>query len=68
MSNMKKDIDCLPCRLVSGFGIIGIGTYLYTQANKRKGFHKNIMVVISAGAVGLGVARLLNMPFLKANK
>ncbi|XP_037945459.1 uncharacterized protein LOC119677944 isoform X2 [Teleopsis dalmanni] len=49
MSNMKKDIDCLPCRLVSGFGIIGIGTYLYTQANKRKGFHKNIMVVISAG-------------------
>lgn len=27
--------DCLPCRLVSGFGVIGIGVYLYSTGTKQ---------------------------------
>lgn len=43
MDNEKKNsifsqrhkADCIPCRLVSGFGVIGIGIYLYSQAKYR---------------------------------
>jgi len=27
--------DCWPCRLVSGFGVIGIGAYLYYTGKKK---------------------------------
>lgn len=41
--------DCLGCRLISGFGIIGIGAYIYYQARHRRTLEKYTMNAISAG-------------------
>lgn len=41
--------DCLGCRLVSGFGILAIGGYVYFQAQKSKRFQKRIIQVIGGG-------------------
>lgn len=46
--NAKPD-DCLSCRLISGFGIIGIGAYIYYQARHRKSLEKYTMNAISGG-------------------
>uniref|UniRef100_A0A1A9ZY40 Distal membrane-arm assembly complex protein 1-like domain-containing protein n=1 Tax=Glossina pallidipes TaxID=7398 RepID=A0A1A9ZY40_GLOPL len=62
----KKPIDCLECRLISGIGSIGVGLYLYYQSLQRKRLERYTMKTISAGAVLVGLARLLNMEFLKA--
>lgn len=32
----RSDEDCLACRLISGFGVIGIGIYLNSIASKQK--------------------------------
>ncbi|XP_073819429.1 uncharacterized protein [Musca autumnalis] len=63
-----KPDDCLPCRLISGFGVMGMGAYIYHQAARRKPVERNIMKIISVGAILLGAARLLNMEFLKSTK
>uniref|UniRef100_A0A1I8NJR4 Distal membrane-arm assembly complex protein 1-like domain-containing protein n=1 Tax=Musca domestica TaxID=7370 RepID=A0A1I8NJR4_MUSDO len=66
MSNQTE--DCLPCRLISGFGVMGMGAYIFHQAGRRKPMERNIMKIISISAVMLGAARLLNMEFLKSTK
>ncbi|XP_058060462.1 uncharacterized protein LOC131211125 [Anopheles bellator] len=57
--------DCWPCRLVSGFGVIGIGVYIALQAQKRP--HKvarYTMQTVALAAGSIGVARLLDVyPF-----
>ncbi|XP_075145866.1 uncharacterized protein LOC142220565 [Haematobia irritans] len=60
--------DCLSCRLISGFGIIGMGAYIYYQGKRRKPLERYAMNLMSTGAAALGVARLFNMRFLKARK
>ncbi|XP_022215952.2 uncharacterized protein LOC111069984 [Drosophila obscura] len=61
-----SEVDCLGCRLVSGFGLIGIGVYLLAQAKRRSKPLENYTMKGLAAAVGaLGVARLGNAEFFK---
>lgn len=49
-SVMTKRHDCMPCRLVSGFGVIGMGAYIYSQAKHRPaGIGRNIIFAVAAG-------------------
>ncbi|KAH8280059.1 hypothetical protein KR018_002653 [Drosophila ironensis] len=65
--NVSQEVDCLACRLVSGFGLLGIGAYLLAQAKKRPKPLENYTMKSLAAAVGmLGVARLADANFLKA--
>lgn len=41
--------DCLECRLISGFGLIGVSAYIYYQAKHRKKWENYTMKTISAG-------------------
>lgn len=42
--------DCLPCRLASGFGVIGIGGYLYFTGKKwSPGVSQKIVYLLSIG-------------------
>lgn len=42
--------DCMNCRLVSGFGIIGMGIYVLTAAKRQKvNFNRNFIYTISFG-------------------
>nr|XP_040223657.2 uncharacterized protein LOC120950015 [Anopheles coluzzii] len=63
VSNRHK--DCLPCRLVSGFGVIGMGVYIAVQAQKRtKPLGRFTMLGIAAVAGSIGIARLADVyPF-----
>ncbi|XP_037041259.1 uncharacterized protein LOC119077983 [Bradysia coprophila] len=63
----KRHNDCLPCRLVSGFGIIGIGGYIYSQAKHRPaGVGRNLIISTALVASYIGVARLTQLyPFDK---
>ena len=51
MKEQEKDspIDCLPCRLVSGFGVIGIGAYIYVQARNKRKLDGAVMKLLAAG-------------------
>ncbi|XP_055603167.1 uncharacterized protein LOC129751591 [Uranotaenia lowii] len=57
--------DCLPCRLVSGTGVIGMGIYVYVQAKKRpQAVGRSAMYGVAAVAAGIGVTRILDVyPF-----
>ncbi|KAJ6635142.1 hypothetical protein Bhyg_13725 [Pseudolycoriella hygida] len=59
--------DCLPCRLVSGSGVVGIGGYIYSQAKHRPpGAGKNLIVCTALVTAYIGVARLVQIfPFGK---
>lgn len=49
---VRRHDDCIPCRLVSGFGVIGMGVYLYSQAKHRPaGIGRNSIFVVSAGNI-----------------
>lgn len=49
-SVITKRHDCMPCRLVSGFGVIGMGAYIYSQAKHRPaGIGRNIIFAVAAG-------------------
>ncbi|XP_049286651.1 uncharacterized protein LOC125765490 [Anopheles funestus] len=63
ISNRYK--DCMPCRLVSGFGVIGMGVYLALQARKRTHtLGRYSMFGIAAVAGSIGISRLLDVyPF-----
>uniref|UniRef100_A0A182N502 Distal membrane-arm assembly complex protein 1-like domain-containing protein n=1 Tax=Anopheles dirus TaxID=7168 RepID=A0A182N502_9DIPT len=63
VSNRHK--DCMPCRLVSGLGVIGMGVYIARHAQKRPNkFGRYSMLTVAAAAGGIGVARLLDVyPF-----
>lgn len=42
--------DCLECRLVSGVGLCGIGSWIYLQAKKNPpGLGRNLIHLMSAG-------------------
>lgn len=44
--------DCTACRMVSGFGLIGMGIYVLTAAKKQKTMmNRNFVYLISAGNV-----------------
>lgn len=45
----EKINDCLECRLISGFGLLGISIYIYYQAKHRKKWENYSMKTISAG-------------------
>ncbi|EDW44701.1 uncharacterized protein LOC6616698 [Drosophila sechellia] len=66
--NGSNEVDCLACRLVSGFGLLGIGAFLLAQSKKRRSKPlENFTMKGLAAAVGvLGVARLADAKFLKA--
>ncbi|XP_052889507.1 uncharacterized protein LOC128297843 [Anopheles moucheti] len=63
VSNRHK--DCMPCRLVSGFGVIGMGVYIALQGQKRPNkLGRYSMFGIATVAGSIGVARLLDVyPF-----
>lgn len=46
---VDNNTDCLECRLISGFGLLGVGAYLYYQAKHRKKWENYTMRVLSAG-------------------
>lgn len=44
--------DCSACRMVSGFGLIGMGIYVLTAAKKQKTvMSRNFVYLMSAGKV-----------------
>lgn len=48
----KRHDDCLGCRLVSGFGVIGIGIYIYSQAkHSPTKIARNSLYTIAAGKI-----------------
>lgn len=50
----KRFDDCLPCRLISGFGVIGIGLYLSHQGRKQTGkFSKYALLGLATGKIAL---------------
>ncbi|XP_038115755.1 uncharacterized protein LOC6035002 isoform X1 [Culex quinquefasciatus] len=67
--------DCLPCRIVSGTGVLGMGAYVWLQAKKRpQAVGRYAMFSVAAVeyfvpllvAAGVGVTRLLDVyPFGK---
>ncbi|XP_017023702.1 uncharacterized protein [Drosophila kikkawai] len=58
--------DCLSCRLVSGSGFLGIGTFLLAQSKKRPQPLENYTMKGLAAAAGiLGLALLADASFLK---
>uniref|UniRef100_A0A182VQT1 Distal membrane-arm assembly complex protein 1-like domain-containing protein n=1 Tax=Anopheles minimus TaxID=112268 RepID=A0A182VQT1_9DIPT len=63
ISNRHK--DCLPCRLISGFGVIGMGVYIALHGQKRPTkLGRYSMFGVATVAGGVGLARLLDVyPF-----
>lgn len=48
--NVSESADCVACRLISGFGMIGIGAFLLAQAKRRRSPVENYaMKSIAAG-------------------
>ncbi|XP_058454477.1 uncharacterized protein LOC131432298 [Malaya genurostris] len=57
--------DCLPCRIISGTGVIGMGIYVWVQAQKRpQKVGRFAMCGIAAVAGGIGLTRIIDIyPF-----
>lgn len=52
--------DCLPCRLVSGFGVVGIGLYLYNTGRKYpNGINRSLIYGLSIGKENITLQRLI---------
>ncbi|XP_050071691.1 uncharacterized protein LOC126559564 [Anopheles maculipalpis] len=68
VSNRHK--DCIPCRLISGFGVIGMGMYIALHAQKRPNpLGRYSMFGIATAAGSIGIARLLDVyPFGERSK
>lgn len=50
----RHDEDCLACRLVSGFGVLGIGIYLYNTSIKQKSsLSRNGILLLSLGKLSI---------------
>ncbi|XP_017046955.1 uncharacterized protein LOC108092027 [Drosophila ficusphila] len=64
--NVSNQVDCLACRLVSGFGLLGIGAFLLAQSKTRPKLESYTMKSLAAAVGFLGVARLADANFLKA--
>lgn len=46
----RRHDDCLPCRLISGCGVIGMGAYVYSQGKHRPpGLGRNAVYAVAAG-------------------
>ncbi|KOC67937.1 hypothetical protein WH47_12267 [Habropoda laboriosa] len=59
----NRNRDCLSCRIVSGFGIIGSGLYVWHHSKKfQKNIGKTIMYSIGSALLLLGTARVLDLP------
>nr|XP_014094017.1 uncharacterized protein LOC106620141 [Bactrocera oleae] len=67
MASRDSRKDCLACRLISGFGLIAMGAYIFSQSKNRKKIEMNTMRLISGSVVFLGLARLTNASFLKSS-
>mgnify|MGYP004597516791 CR=1 FL=1 len=65
---MNSSQDCLECRLISGFGAMGMGAYIWSHAKNKRLLDANVMKVLAGTAFILGIARLSNFQFLKAPK
>ncbi|EDW83776.2 uncharacterized protein Dwil_GK13494 [Drosophila willistoni] len=64
--NVSESADCWACRLISGFGMMGIGAFLLAQAKRRnRPFENYTMKSLAAAAGFLGAARLADANFLK---
>ncbi|XKL69288.1 hypothetical protein PGB90_007057 [Kerria lacca] len=56
--------DCMPCKLISGGGLIGMGLYVGYFSQKYQKLEKIAMLGITAGLIYLGTARFLDLyPF-----
>ncbi|KAK7573823.1 hypothetical protein V9T40_011014 [Parthenolecanium corni] len=66
----ERPKDCLGCKLISGFGLIGIGVYTMRNARRVSGYHQAVMVALALSFNALGTARLLDYEVfpVKANK
>ena len=53
---MKKE-DCLSCRVVGTAACLGSSAYIAFHTQGKRGLHKTIGVVASAGLVVMGVVR-----------
>ncbi|ALC45728.1 CG31360 [Drosophila busckii] len=67
--NVSESADCVACRLISGFGMMGIGGFILSQAKRRRSPLESItMKSIAAGVqimpLGLIVYKTLNNNFL----
>lgn len=49
MSNESVPTDCLGCRLVSGFGITGIGAYFAYHSRQFIGFNRLGLMGLATG-------------------
>lgn len=47
MASRDSRKDCLACRLISGFGLIAMGAYIFSQSKNRKKIEMNTMRLIS---------------------
>lgn len=48
--NVSESADCMACRLISGFGMMGIGAFVLAQAKRRNSpLEKYTMQSIAAG-------------------
>lgn len=46
----RHDEDCLGCRLVSGFGVLGMGVYLFNTGQKQTTrFNRRAIILLSFG-------------------
>lgn len=43
----ERPKDCLGCKLISGFGLIGIGVYTMRNARRVSGYHQAVMVALA---------------------
>ncbi|XP_075222886.1 uncharacterized protein LOC142325261 [Lycorma delicatula] len=69
--NMSDDkTGCTSCRLIGGFGFIGIGLYVgyVGSKNANNPYSRLIIGLIGASFAGIGTARLLNLPPFKTRK
>lgn len=44
----ERPKDCLGCKLISGFGLIGAGLYVMSNARKFSGFQKGSMMTLAS--------------------
>ncbi|XP_030374459.1 uncharacterized protein LOC115624023 [Scaptodrosophila lebanonensis] len=65
--NVSEDADCVACRLISGIGLLGIGAFLFSQSKRPRPIEKYTMKGLAAVVGALGVARLADANFLKAD-
>lgn len=66
-SDIKKEPDCTPCRLVGASGITAIGAYILSTSPKTK-VHHTLIRLFGCSFIGLGVYQFYNLIQDERNK